>query len=88
MVRIGGKWKSPIIIILHAKPERFNKIKQLLPGISGNVLATNLKELETDGIVCKVHQSPMRYSLTEPGYQIGSYLLMINEILATLPPVL
>mgnify|MGYP006266239615 CR=1 FL=1 len=91
MKLIGGKWKRAIILILHSKPERFNKIKQLLDGISGNVLTTNLRELERDGIVYKVHHGVPKYTLTESGYKIGAYLILINEILealATLPPIL
>ncbi len=43
--KIGGKWKPMIMIVLYAKPERFNRIKYRLPGINPKVLSKCLKEL-------------------------------------------
>lgn len=80
--KIGGKWKPLIMFILASKKCRFNKLKQLLPGISANMLSSSVRELETNGIVYK-HDGV--YALTEPGKQIVVLLYEISKIVNSLP---
>lgn len=68
---IGGKWKCVILWWLRDRPRRFGELKQLLPGITQKVLATQLRELEADGLVHRevYREKPPRveYSLTSYG---------------------
>jgi DNA-binding HxlR family transcriptional regulator len=48
---VGGKWKLPIIIALHAKPRRFNELQRALVSISPRILSSELKELELNGFL-------------------------------------
>lgn len=80
--KIGGKWKPAILYVLHNRPERFNKIKVIIPGISAKMLASTLKEMEKDGLVTKEDD---KYSLTDPATKVTSLLLQIQSIVDTLP---
>ncbi|MDT0403855.1 winged helix-turn-helix transcriptional regulator [Streptomyces edwardsiae] len=76
---IGGKWKVLILWALHEQPcRRFGELRRLLPGITEKVLASHLRELEADGVVCRVSydEVPPRveYSLTESGLRLNDAL--------------
>lgn len=81
--KIGGKWKPLILIILLIRPARFNKIKQLLPGISSNTLSRCLNEMEMNGLVYD-HTSP-GYNLTDNGRKIAVLIMEMKTIVETLP---
>ena len=49
---IGGKWKPQIICALNSSgPLRYNALKKRLDGVSNTVLASALRELESDGLI-------------------------------------
>jgi DNA-binding HxlR family transcriptional regulator len=48
---IGGKWKARIIRVLADGPCTFVQLKRQLSGITQQVLSTQLKALEEDGMV-------------------------------------
>lgn len=48
---VGGKWKLRIIIALREGHKRFNYIQRRVNGISTKVLFTELKSLESNGLV-------------------------------------
>lgn len=67
---IGGKWKVPILCALRLDgPTRYNELKRKVAGITNTMLASSLKELESDGLVRRIQyqEMPVRveYSLTE-----------------------
>jgi DNA-binding HxlR family transcriptional regulator len=76
---IGGRWKVLILWALHEHPRRrFGELRRLLPGVTEKVLASHLRELEADGVVCRVSydEVPPRveYSLTEDGVRLNDAL--------------
>lgn len=73
------------MLILFAKAQRFNKIKQLLNGISPTQLTKCLKELEENGIIFKKENSHVTYHLTKDGKEICTLFIKIKEILDRLP---
>lgn len=81
--KIGGKWKPTILFLLYAKPERFNKLKQLM-NISPNELSKNLKEMEDNGLVYK-EGDPVKYHLSENAIKITALLYQIQEVAEMLP---
>jgi DNA-binding HxlR family transcriptional regulator len=81
--KIGGKWKALILLILLNRPARFNKIKQLLPGIGSNTLSRCLNEMEMNGLVYD-HASP-GYKLTDNGRKISILIMEMKTIVDTLP---
>lgn len=83
--KIGGKWKPVIMLVLFSKPERFNKLKQLIGSISSNVLAKNLKDLEKNEIIFRTDGGNITYNLTQKGEQIVVLLLEIKKIVDQLP---
>ncbi|MFE6775958.1 winged helix-turn-helix transcriptional regulator [Streptomyces sp. NPDC057702] len=75
---IDGKWKVLILWALHEAPRRFGETKRLLPGISEKVLAQQLRELESDGVVHRevYDEVPpkVEYSLTTAGRELNAAL--------------
>jgi DNA-binding HxlR family transcriptional regulator len=71
---ISGKWKVLAIWHLGFSPKRFAELRKLLLGVSEKVLTSQLRQLETDGIVRRkvTPASPPRvsYSLTGAGEQL------------------
>jgi DNA-binding HxlR family transcriptional regulator len=71
---VSGKWKVIAIWHLGFGPKRFAQLRKLLPGISEKVLTSQLRQLETDGIVHRkvTHASPpqVTYSLTGAGEEL------------------
>lgn len=67
----GNKWKIYIIQQLQERPFGFNELRRAIPGISQKVLSSNLKEMETAGLVSRevIPETPVRteYSLSELG---------------------
>lgn len=75
---LSGKWKIGILWHLSKDVIRFNELQRLLPNITHKILAMQLRELETDGIIYrKVYaEIPPRveYGLTETGQSIKPVL--------------
>jgi DNA-binding HxlR family transcriptional regulator len=71
---VSGKWKVLAIWHLGFGAKRFAQLRELLPGISEKVLTSQLRQLETDGIVRRQVQraSPpqVAYSLTRAGEEL------------------
>lgn len=66
---IGNKWKPIILYLLSNGPLRFGMLIIFVPTISRKVLATQLKELELDGLIIRKAYSEIpprvEYSLSE-----------------------
>jgi DNA-binding HxlR family transcriptional regulator len=71
MQLIGGKWKLLIMYLIVNDINRFGKMGMMLKGISKQMLTSQLRELENDGIIeRKIYpEIPPRveYFLTEKG---------------------
>jgi DNA-binding HxlR family transcriptional regulator len=71
MAVIGGKWKILILYLIFNEINRFGKMGMILRDISKQMLTTQLRELENDGIIERkiFPEIPPRveYSLTEKG---------------------
>ena|SRR5688572_23871540 len=68
---IGGKWKILILFLIYNEINRFGKMSMVLKDISKQMLTTQLRELENDGIIKRIiyPEIPPRveYFLTEKG---------------------
>ena len=78
----GGKWKSRIICVLAQRNVlRYSALRREMVNITDAVLASTLKELMADGIVCRrqFDAIPPRveYSLTEKGVSVVPILQSI-----------
>ena len=71
---VSGKWKVLAIWHWGFHAKRFPELRKLLPGVSEKVLTSQLRQLETDGIVNRTvtHASPpqVTYSLTSAGEEL------------------
>lgn len=70
------KWTVEVIVVLsQSRSQRFNEVRDQLPGISGRTLSQRLKALEDQGIVERVvhAERPVRieYSLTKRGMDVA-----------------
>lgn len=80
----GGKWKSRIICVLTAKDTlRYSELRNEMKNITDAVLASTLKELIADQIVCRrsYDEIPPRveYSLTDKGKSVVPILQSICQ---------
>ncbi len=81
---IGGKWKSMILYVLASEGVvRFNRLKNLVTGISQKMLTQQLRELERDGLISRniFPEIPPRveYSMTQLGMSLGSIYQMVHK---------
>ena len=80
---IGGKWKLRIIVALAEGSKRFNEIQRALAGISAKVLASELKEMELNGLVKRnVYPSTpvvIEYELTEYSDTLSDVLTALSD---------
>ena len=81
---LSGKWKLKIIWELNReKTIRFNELRRRLSGISNNMLAKSLQELEEVNLVSRIqyNEIPPRveYSLSELGNALQPSLQKISE---------
>ncbi len=75
---IGGKWKLIIYQHLANGANRYSELRRAIPRITPTVLATQLREMERDGIVSRTMHtgSPVRvqYALTDFGRSLEGVL--------------
>ena len=80
---IGERWALLVVRELLFGPKRFTELSRGLPGMSQNVLAARLRELEIDGVVRNHRLGPPAstrvYELTERGYQLEDLLVGLTR---------
>lgn len=80
---IGGKWKLLILFTLYNDVNRFGKMSLVLKDISKQMLTTQLRELENDGIIeRKIYaEIPPRveYFLTDKGRSLLPIIELMKE---------
>lgn len=52
--RIADKWSLLVISLLEQRTMRFNELRRAIDGISQRMLTVTLRNLERDGLVCRV----------------------------------
>ncbi len=71
---IGGKWKTIILFLVYLKINRFGIMHRSINGISKQMLTTQLRELEKDGLLKrKIYAEippKVEYFLTKKGESI------------------
>jgi DNA-binding HxlR family transcriptional regulator len=79
----GGKWKMKILLILHKKTYRFNKLRNELHDITQSELSRHLKELESKDMIKRnvFTEIPpkVEYSLTEKAERYLQILMQFIE---------
>lgn len=94
---IGGKWKLLVLHLINNDINRFGKMSMMMKDISKQMLTTQLRELENDGIIERkiFPEIPPRveYYLTEKGKSLlpvieglkvwGLQFLIASETLVT-----
>jgi DNA-binding HxlR family transcriptional regulator len=75
---IRGRWKPYILCYLKEGSKRFHDMQELLPGITAQVLTTQLRQLEADGVIVRTvyPDVPLRveYALSESGRQFSAVM--------------
>lgn len=68
---IGGKWKPIILFLIDNKINRFGEMQKVLKHISKQMLTSQLRELEKDGVIHRkvfpVVPPKVEYSISEKG---------------------
>jgi DNA-binding HxlR family transcriptional regulator len=80
---IGGKWKILILHLIYNKINRFGKMDMMLKEISKQMLTTQLRELEVDGLIeRKIYaEIPPRveYFLTPKGKSLLPIIALMRD---------
>lgn len=80
---VGGKWKFWILYHLLAGTRRFGALQRLLPGVSRQMLTTQLRELEQIGLLTRLVYPEalpkVEYSLTELGWSLEPLLRQMER---------
>ncbi len=81
MTKIGGKWKPIVLFLIDTGLNRFGKLHKRIQGISKQMLTSQLRELEKDGIITrKIYAEippKVEYFLTDTG---NSLMPIINSM--------
>lgn len=74
MYMLGGKWKISIVSALCFHPKRYSEILKDVKGISGKMLARELKEMEINKLVIRsvldTQPVTVQYALTDYGQKL------------------
>lgn len=80
---ISGRWKVLVLHFLFERTHRFNELQRKLGKITQRTLTVQLRELETDGLICRevfAEVPPkVEYSLTPLGKSLHPILLAMEE---------
>ncbi|MFJ8823069.1 winged helix-turn-helix transcriptional regulator [Streptomyces sp. NPDC102467] len=80
---VGDRWTLLIVRELLAGPRRYTDLHADLPGVSTDMLATRLKDMERDGLAARrrlaAPASAYVYELTARGQQLLPVLLALGE---------
>ncbi|WP_340266104.1 winged helix-turn-helix transcriptional regulator [Sphingobium mellinum] len=78
---LSAKWTLPILRVLGGGPARFSGLRTAIPGVSANILAGRLRDLEEAGILGRTTLPPPAdcqvYALTDIGEAARPILLAI-----------
>lgn len=79
----GGKWKLLLVMHISQGTNRFGQLQRAIPAISKQMLTTQLRELEADGIVHReifpVVPPRVEYTLTELGRSLLPVVGVVRE---------
>ena len=73
---VGERWTLLIVRNLLLGPKRYGELQAELPGITTNLLAKRLKEMEAGGLLCKRER---RYALSERGLELEPVVLALGR---------
>lgn len=80
---IGNKWKLLILRDVIGGPKRFGDLLKSLEGINQKVLAENLKQMESDGLLIRiVHQEKppcVEYKLSDLGEEMRPVIYEMEQ---------
>jgi DNA-binding HxlR family transcriptional regulator len=80
---ISGKWKVPIICELLVGTRRYGELRKSLPGITQCVLTSQLRELQTAGVVSRrvypTTPPAVEYSLTARGEALQTVFQSVRD---------
>ncbi len=80
---IRGRWKPSILFQVCQGPKRFSELQTAMPEVSAQVLTSQLRELEADGILTRTvfAEVPARveYSLSAFGQSLGEIMAQLES---------
>lgn len=80
---IGGRWKPLVLHYLLQHPHGFGELRRACDDVANKTLATQLRELERDGLisrtVCDDARRSVRYAPTEDGHAMRPVIRALVE---------
>lgn len=88
---VGERWALLVVRELSLGPRRFGQLRTSLPGLSPNVLAQRLRDLEDVGVLRRYRLEPpadtIVYELTDRGYSLDPVLQALGRWGSAQPPI-
>jgi DNA-binding HxlR family transcriptional regulator len=76
--RVGERWTTLVVALLHKRTYRFNELHRAMEGLSQRMLTRTLRGLERDGLVTRtVHPTvppTVEYALTTVGREFYDHI--------------
>lgn len=80
---IGGRWKGVLLYHLLDSPKRNSELRRLVPGVAPRVMAQQLRELETAGVIVRTVYPEVppkvEYALTPFGRSLEPVLHFVRD---------
>jgi DNA-binding HxlR family transcriptional regulator len=80
---LGGRWKPLIVYYLQCGTRRFSELQRLIPEVSRQVLAQQLRQLEQDGVVIRtvypVVPPKVEYTLSDLGRELDDIMTLLER---------
>jgi DNA-binding HxlR family transcriptional regulator len=80
---IAGRWKLSILSFLLERPMRYSELRKKLEGISEKMLISQLRELESDGLIQRIVYPEMllkaEYRLSAKGQTLNNLLVEMDR---------
>ena len=80
---IGRRWSGAILNAMLPGPQCFNELLAIVPGLSDRLLSERLRELESEGLVCRnvLPGPPVRvsYEMTEAGKDLEPVIRALGQ---------
>lgn len=77
---VGERWTLLIVRELNSGPKRYNQLADALPGVGTSLLATRMRQLESDGVVTRKllldqPSTAVAYELTDAGRELATAVI-------------
>lgn len=83
LMAVGGRWKPLIMLYLLKEPHTFGDLRRACDDVANKTLATQLREMERDGLITRTVNGDARRSVTYAPTEDGQEIAPVIRSLVT-----